>query len=100
MTRVTKSYAFEESFSIFKGPNTEGELVYTQPTPLQNDQVYTWIKCFKRTLHTILMLDSYGDGWTKDSNLVITAEGQVVGTYTLPKGRNATASIVLNEPQM
>lgn len=66
ITRVTKAYANEESFKIYRGTSTSGTLVFTQPT-IQNNHSYTWYLCLRAGSHVLQLLDSYGDGWTSGS---------------------------------
>ena len=81
MVRTTSSWASEESFRIYRGEGTSGQLVYTQPT-ISTATTNTYTVCLMNTLHTILMTDTYGDGWSSGSKVVLSCLGDEIGTFT------------------
>ena len=86
LIRTTKNWGYEESFKIYEGDNTnEANLKFVQPS-VEAYQSYTWTISLSSTLHTIVMTDSYGDGWTNGSTLEIRANGMTVGTFSLNSG--------------
>ena len=89
MVRTTSNWASEESFRIYRGEGTSGQLVYTQPT-ISTATTNTYTVCLMNTLHTILMTDTYGDGWSSGSKVVLSYLGDEIGTFTLPSGTTGT----------
>lgn len=89
ITRVTKAYANEESFKIYRGTSTSGTRVFTQPT-IQNNRSYTWYLCLRSGSHVLQLLDSYGDGWTSGSTVALSVGSSTLGPYYLGSGSSGS----------
>ncbi|KAK8808449.1 hypothetical protein WA158_008350 [Blastocystis sp. Blastoise] len=82
------SYAGEESFVIWRGAATTGTQVLSvsgTSSVSSTDQTYTF--CSTSGLHTIELIDSYGDGWgssTAAAYLVISISGLEIFRGGLP----------------
>lgn len=49
--------------------------------------------CLGSGCHTLLLLDSFGDGWNGASWTLTDASGQIFGPYTLPTGSSAAIDV-------
>ena len=59
-------------------------IVFSQ-VPLENDQHYNWTISLCHGNYSLIMRDSYGDGWSSGSYLKIKRGHQVIGTFTCAK---------------
>ena len=84
-SRVTKSSVHEETFNIYHGDDTNGELIFSQPY-VNNNSNYTWNVCLASGHHVIELLDSYGDGWTLGSTLSLISASDMLGPYRVNTG--------------
>ena len=50
--------------------------------------------CLNPTIHTLVMTDTYGDGWTTGSSVTISVGTLTIGTYRLSTGTSTTVSVV------
>ena len=76
--RTTKYYAYQEDFII---RNSNGVVYYRQPS-VSNYQQYTWSVTLCKGSYWIVMTDTYGDGWSSGSNVVLKVGSTTIGTYT------------------
>ena len=76
--RTTKSWASEEDFII---RNTNYVVYFRQPS-VSNNQQYTWSVTLCKESYLIVMTDTYGDGWSSGSNVVLKVGSTTIGTYT------------------
>ena len=65
--RKTMTLSGEESFSIIDSTNLT---VFSQPEVSDNEH-YSWTVSLCHGNYTVVMTDSYGDGWTENSTLII-----------------------------
>lgn len=94
LIRTTKNYAGEEGVSITKG--IAGEVVWSLTTG-ETYKTITETICLAKIKYTVKMTDSYGDGWSSGSNLVLKIGETELGTYTLNSGKTGSASFSLME---
>ena len=76
--RTTKSWASEEDFII---RNTNYVVYFRQPSVSSNQQ-YTWSVTLCKESYLIVMTDTYGDGWSPGSDVVLNTRSTTIGTYT------------------
>ena len=86
--RTTKSYASEESFKIMDGYT----VVYTQPS-ISTFQNYTWSITLVNKTYTLVMTDSYGDGWSIGSTVEFKVGNTSFGSYRLSSGTISQVSL-------
>ena len=79
MQRTTQASASEESYQIYRGAGTNGQLIYTQPSIL-NSETETWKICIDKQIHTLYMTDT-GDSWSSGSQLILKIDSSTLGTY-------------------
>ena len=79
LNRITKIYASEESFKLYQGSTTSGQLIYTQPSIL-NNETKTWKICIDKQIHTLYMTDT-GGSWSSGSQLILKIDSSTLGTY-------------------
>ena len=79
MKRTCRQYYWQESFEIFEGYQENlGNLVYNQ-TQCNIMPIYL---CMNPIIHTIILRDSYGDGWESGSYLLLSHDNNNI-TFTL-----------------
>ena len=76
--RTTKSWASEEDFII---RNTNYVVYFRQPS-VSNNQQYTWSVTLCKESYLIVMTDTYGDGWSSGSNVVLKVGSTTIGSFT------------------
>ena len=80
LLRSCSSYPEDESFFIYEGTEATAEhLVYKQDICVAG---VTQI-CINRGVHTLRMVDDYGDKWSENSVLTIYAENREIGAYQM-----------------
>lgn len=76
--KVTKNYGQEETWSLKKA---DGTVVTTQGPFVANSE-YTNAFCLDVGEYTVVMQDSYGDGWSTDANLYAMDENDnILATF-------------------
>ena len=85
INRRTSSLSFQEVFFIYEGKGTSGSRRFTQPDIIDNAS-YSWFACLSNSIHTLEMIDSYGNGWSSGSYVTIKQNGKTL-SYTLSTGR-------------
>ena len=70
IARTTKSNSHQESFTIYRGENSNGTLVFTQPF-IGPSFTFTWKLCLSKAVHTIILTDSNSNGWSSGSNVIL-----------------------------
>ena len=95
MIRTTNIQSGEESFKIYQGSSTSGTVVYTQPS-ISNSDEHTWEICLSGGSYTLMLTDSYGDGWEYYSNLKLYFNDEYYNTYWLDYGFSDT--VTFNTP--
>ena len=83
----------DESLDIYLGAGTSTEPVYSEPVGIyaKNSQ-YTKYQCLSYGLHTAMMHDSFGDGWSTGSQLQISFNGEVLATILWTCAKSSTYS--------
>ena len=81
IVRTCGSYASEESFDIYEGSESTSSSIFHQG----RCSAMTTNLCISPVVHTIVMRDSYGDGWSSGSRVTIRHQDQSY-TYTGPSG--------------
>ena len=72
ITKYTGTYPNRESFEIVSGSST----LFTSP-PFSNNQQYVYEVCLNASsnhIYTLIMKDSYGDGWAVGSGYTLTVD--------------------------
>lgn len=77
-------YAYEESFFVYQGSSATGTAVYSL---LGNDGAKNEDACFPMGVVTLVLKDTFGDGWSSGSNLYLSIEGIDLGTFHLSTGK-------------
>ena len=70
--RTCGSYPGEESFDIYQGSSSTTNSIFHQG----RCSAMTTKLCINPVVHTIVMTDSYGDGWDSGSRVIIRYQGQ------------------------
>ena len=70
--RTCGSWPGEESFDIYQGSGSTSSSSFHQETC----SAMTTNLCINPVVHTIVMTDSYGDGWDSGSRVIIRYQGQ------------------------
>ena len=78
---------------LYQGSSASGTAVYTL-IGVSGDTSKVEEVCLNPVEHTLLMTDTYGDGWSTGSSVTITVSGLTIGTYRLATGTSSTASVV------
>ena len=77
-------YADEESFLLYAGQMiTETPLLEIIGSDEDNNMVKANTIHLSRDIHTILLDDIYGDGWSENSTLEVFVDGELFQTYRL-----------------
>ena len=76
--RTTKRYSNQEDFII----RDSNYVVYYRLLSVKNKKKYTWSVILCKGSYLIVMADSYGDGWSFGSNVVIKVGSTTIGTYS------------------
>ena len=83
--RTRNLYSEEESFSLFEGPYGLDEAVYN--STYSNLKVTIDQVCLSSMCHTLVMEDSYGDGWSEGSSVAfILNNGTEMYDYSMHGG--------------
>ena len=77
--RTCGSWPGEESFDIYEGSGSTSSSIFHQETC----SAMTTNLCINPVVHTIVMRDSYGDGWSSGSRVTIRHQDKSY-TYTGP----------------
>ena len=89
--RTTKGYSDEESFTIRDSTyNTK----FTQPSISDNSQ-YTWSATVCEGEASIIMTDSYEDGWDTGSNVEIKKGSTSLGVFRCSDGARETKTFTV-----
>ena len=92
--RTRNLYSEEESFSLFEGPYGLDTAVYNSTysdVKVTIDQV-----CLSSMCHTLVMKDSYGDGWSEGSTVAFIREnGNEVHEYSMHGGAKLSEVIYI-----
>ena len=96
ISRTTKNYANEESFTIYEGTSTSGTLVYTQPYVSEYNS-YTWTVCLNEGWHVLELTDNYGDGWSSYSTVSLSIGSTSFGPYRC-NGRSTSITFNIDVP--
>ena len=84
--RTCGSYPMEESFKIYEGTQLlPNRLVHKQYSCIQGNEFL----CLNPGVHTVVLLDYFGDGWDKDSILVVSSNNTFIN-FHLNSGFNNT----------
>ena len=88
-------YGEEESLYIYAGASATGTPIYSEDiNTLQASKVYDPTNhCLAYGTYFALMGDSYGDGWTSGSNLLISDEGVEVVVIEWTCGGSASSRV-------
>ena len=81
IVRTCGSYASEESFDIYEGSESTSSSIFHQGSC----SAMTTKVCINPVVHTIVMKDSYGDGWSSGSSVTIRYQDESY-TYTVASG--------------
>lgn len=84
INRRTSSFSFQEAFFIYEGKGTSGSRRFGQPDVIDNSS-YSWFACLSDSIHTLEMIDSYGNGWSSGSYVTIKQNGKAQ-TFALNSG--------------
>ena len=84
INRRTSSFSFQEAFFIYEGKGTSGLRRFVQPDVIDNSS-YSWFACLSDSIHTLEMIDSYGNGWSSGSYVTIKQNGKAQ-TFALNSG--------------
>ena len=76
--RTTKSWASQEDFII---RNTNYVVYFQQPLVSDNTKTIGFVTLCKGS-YWIVMTDTYGDGWSPGSDVVLNTRSTTIGTYT------------------
>ena len=77
--RTCSDWENEESFDIYEGSSSTSSPIFRQGTCYSN----TYNICINPVVHTIVMRDSYGDGWSSGSSITVRYQDQSY-TYSGP----------------
>ena len=103
LVRTTKGYAYEESLSIYFGTDTSTTPVYEETENSQgNNAVYTHTICLNTGVHTVVMGDTFGDGWNSGSQLqVFQGEREVASiTWTCTKSQTTSCTTTFSTTEL
>ena len=92
MIRTYGYYAYEESFYVYQGSTTTGTAAYSLAGGSGNKDEDV---CFPTGLITIVLKDTWGDGWSSNSYLYLSIEGIDLGTFHLSSGSQATSTLTI-----
>ena len=76
--RTCGSWAYEESFDIYQGSSSTNSLFHQETCSAMTTNL-----CINPVVHTIVMKDSYGDGWSSGSSVTVRYHDQKY-TYSGP----------------
>ena len=76
--RTCGSWAYEESFDIYEGSSSTDSLFHQEGCSAMTTNI-----CINPVVHTIVMKDSYGDGWSSGSSVTVRYQDQKY-TYSGP----------------
>lgn len=80
--RVTTNYADEEFFTLYNGYSLD-DPIFTQPI-LESYHNYTWEFLLRKDMtYHIELSDTYGDGWSSESYLLIVVDDIVLYNLTM-----------------
>ena len=92
--RTYALYPIDESFSLYEGPYGLGNAVFNMSYTGEGETLTT--VCLTAMCHTIVMRDSYGDGWSSGSSVrLITENGDTVQTFRMNGGKENSQIIYL-----
>ncbi|KAK8812269.1 hypothetical protein WA158_007503 [Blastocystis sp. Blastoise] len=81
-------YAGEESFDLWNGAvDTGTKLLGVTATSSDGYTDQTWTVCSTSGLHTLVLIDSYGDGWGSSyytTYMTVSMGGLEIGRFTMP----------------
>lgn len=95
--RFTSDYADEESFTLnfafsYKKP------IFTQP-PIESYSNYTWEFLLRKDIaYHIELSDTYGDGWSSESYLLIVVDDVVLYNITMSVSKLFIEEIMIGNP--
>ena len=92
LNRFYSTNPSEEQFKLYEGIRSE-KLVYEES--YTGTATTETLLCVESTIHTLILIDSGGDGWSLGSKLIISSESQELGVFTL---FNASSSEILIHP--
>ena len=92
--RTYALYPIDESFSLYEGPYGLGNAVFNMSYTGEGETLTT--VCLTAMCHTVVMRDSYGDGWSSGSSVTfITDNGETMNTFSLRGGRQNSQVVYL-----
>ena len=95
LIRVYALSPSKEAFKIFEGSSAAGVLKFASPS-VSCPSTYTYSVCLAPVQHTVVMTDTYGDGWTAGSSLTVKIDDLEFGTFILSRGYTASAVFSLS----
>ena len=95
LIRVYALSPSKEAFKIFEGSSAAGILKFASPS-VSCPSTYTYSVCLAPVQHTVVMTDTYGDGWTAGSSLTVKIDDLEFGTFILSRGYTASAVFSLS----
>ena len=86
LNRFYSTNPSEEQFELYEGIRSE-KLVYEES--YNGTATTETLLCVESTIHTLILSDSGGDGWSIGSKLIISSESQELGEFTLSSGSSS-----------
>ena len=86
LNRFYSTNPSEEQFKLYEGIRSE-KLVYEES--YNGTATTETLLCIESTIHTLILSDSGGDGWSIGSKLIISSESQELGEFTLSSGSSS-----------
>ena len=83
LNRFYSTNPSEEQFKLYEGIRSE-KLVYEES--YTGTATTETLLCVESTIHTLILIDSGGDGWSLGSKLIISSESQELGVFSLSSG--------------
>ncbi len=82
MNRTLAIHASDESFKLYKGTSTFGNLLFTQPEISQSG-TYVWTVCLEDGEYVLEMTSINNYGWSENSIVVLSTDDKEIGSYQL-----------------
>ena len=86
LNRFYSTNPSEEQFKLYEGIRSE-KLVYEES--YTGTATTETLLCVESTIHTLILIDSGGDGWSLGSKLIISSESQELGVFSLSSGSSS-----------
>ena len=86
LNRFYSTNPSEEQFKLYEGIRSE-KLVYEES--YNGTATTETLLCVESTIHTLILSDSEGDGWSLGSKLIISSESQELGVFSLSSGSSS-----------